>query len=124
MTAHDHRTVVAGCYRCELSSDETREAVREDLIEEAAQETFKSIMGYRFKLKKADHLEKAVFYAAKTAIERERATPKALSERAEPSDAQVHAGCEAAIQVLMQTSEITEWVRAALRAAWEVRGDA
>ncbi|MCK8477214.1 hypothetical protein [Microbacterium aurugineum] len=43
-------------------------------VEQAAQETFESIMGYRFKLRKADHLEKAVFYSAKTAIERERAS--------------------------------------------------
>lgn len=41
-------------------------------IDEAAHATFEAILGYRFKPKKADHLEKAIFYSAKTAIERER----------------------------------------------------
>lgn len=36
MTAHNHRAIVPGCYRCELGQDEARAAAREQLIEDAA----------------------------------------------------------------------------------------
>lgn len=33
MTPHDHRTLVPGCYRCELGRDEVRDAEAAELAE-------------------------------------------------------------------------------------------
>lgn len=33
MTAHNHRTIVPGCYRCDLGRDEARDAMAEELAE-------------------------------------------------------------------------------------------
>jgi hypothetical protein len=46
MTAHDHREIVPGCYRCELGRDEARDAIEDHLREMAArQDAVQALLG-------------------------------------------------------------------------------
>jgi hypothetical protein len=64
MTAHDHLAFVEGCFRCDLSRDETRPPVDRGTVEAAARVIFSALLSWRLDeptaLTRSDHVAAAL----------------------------------------------------------------